>query len=82
MPMYVTSFNSYIGSSPFPHLTSGDPLQRILVCYDNENIEPYGSDLNETNPIEPYGPDQNESITIVPFDENINLFNITVNILS
>ena len=37
----MSSFNSYIGSSPFPHLTSGDPLQRILVCYDNENIEPY-----------------------------------------
>ena len=37
----MSSFNSYIGSSPFPHLTSGDPLQRVLVCYETENIEPY-----------------------------------------
>ena len=37
----MSSFNSYIGSSPFPHLTSGDPLQRVLVCYDYNNVEPY-----------------------------------------
>ncbi|MAP66780.1 MAG: hypothetical protein CMF80_03660 [Candidatus Marinimicrobia bacterium] len=37
----VSDFNSYIGSSPFPYLASGDPLQRILICYDNEDIDPY-----------------------------------------
>ena len=37
----VSDFNSYIGSSPFPYLASGDPLQRILICYDNEDINPY-----------------------------------------
>ena len=37
----MSQFNSYIGSSPFPHLISGDPLQRVLICYDDENIEPY-----------------------------------------
>ena len=37
----VTDFNSYIGSSPFPYLASGDPLQRILICYDIENTDPY-----------------------------------------
>ncbi|MAV59258.1 MAG: hypothetical protein CMG07_04825 [Candidatus Marinimicrobia bacterium] len=37
----VSDFNSYIGSSPFPYLASGDPLQRILICYDNENTDPY-----------------------------------------
>ncbi len=37
----MSDFNSYIGSSPFPYLASGDPLQRILICYDNDNINPY-----------------------------------------
>ncbi len=37
----MSDFNSYIGSSPFPYLASGDPLQRILICYDNNDMDPY-----------------------------------------
>ena len=32
-----SEFETYLGSNAFPHLTSGDPLQRILVCYDQQS---------------------------------------------
>ena len=34
-------FETYLGSNSFPHLTSGDPLQRILVCYDQQSQTEY-----------------------------------------
>ena len=45
----MSSFNSYIGSSPFPHLTSGDPLQRVLVCYDYNNIQSISNYCKKNN---------------------------------
>ena len=36
-----SEFETYLGSNSFPHLTSGDPLQRILVCYDQKSESEY-----------------------------------------
>ena len=41
MQSYTSGDSTNLGSSPLPHLTSGEPLQRILVCYDKSNIDPY-----------------------------------------
>ena len=32
---------SYLGGSTFPTLTSGNPLQRLLVCYDDDGKKDY-----------------------------------------
>ena len=34
-------FETYLGSNSFPHLTSGDPLQRVLICYSDKNKADY-----------------------------------------
>ena len=38
---YTSGDSIYLGSSPLPHLTSGEPIQRILVCYEESNVDPY-----------------------------------------
>ena len=34
-------FETYLGSNSFPHLTSGDPLQRVLICYNDDSKDDY-----------------------------------------
>ena len=35
---YTSGDSTNLGSSPLPHLISGDPLQRILVCYEKYRL--------------------------------------------
>ena len=34
-------FSSYLGGSSFPELLSSSPLEQLLICYDEANLEPY-----------------------------------------
>ena len=34
-------FSSYLGGSSFPELLSSSPLEQLLICYDESNLEPY-----------------------------------------